>query len=159
MLRMLALAVLLTAFSATSAHGGDKAQPASLWSSVADRTASPPLVSDPLTIDLRVPSALAWAQPSLRGAVSSGGKRRQSGAAVNSRQPAPARGGILGGLGRLASDSARAALAYPIGDRFSLDLGYRFLDVEDVIVRRGEPGTVDSTYSSHHLLFHARWRF
>jgi hypothetical protein len=95
----------------------------------------------------------------LRGAVSSGAKRRQNGAAMSSRQPVRARGGVLGGFGRLASDSARAALAYPLSDRFSLDLGYRFLDVEDVIVRRGEPGTVDPGYSSHRLLFHARWRF
>jgi hypothetical protein len=89
--------------------------------------------------------------------VASGGR---PGPAISSRQPVPpARGGILGGFGRLASDSARAALAYPLNDRLSLDLGYRFLDIEDVIVRRGEPGTVDPGYSSHHLLFHARWRF
>jgi hypothetical protein len=154
MLRMLALAVLLMAISATAADGTESA--ALAGSSLA--TGVPELHA--ASIDLRVPSALAWAQPSLRGTVSSVGKRRQTAAAAGARQPLPqARGGVLGGLGRLASDRARAALAYPLNDRFSLDLGYRFLDVEDVIVRRGEPGTVAPTYTSHHLVLHARWRF
>ena len=154
MLRMLALAVLLTAISATAAHGSESAALAP--SSPA--TAAPE--TDAASIDLHVPSALAWAQPSLRGAVSSGSKRRQTAAAAGARQPVTqARGGVLGGLGRLASDRNRAALAYPVSDSLSLDLGYRFLDVEDVIVRRGEPGTVAPTYSSHHLVLHARWRF
>ena len=154
MLRMLALAVLLTAMSATAAQGLENAAPAesSQVTQVAD--------ADAVSIDLRMPSALAWAQPSLRGAVSSGSKRRQIAAAVSSRGTVPSgRGGVLGGLGRLPGDDARTALAYPLSDRLSLDLGYRFLDVEDVIVRRGEPGTVDPTYSSHHLVLHARWRF
>jgi hypothetical protein len=81
MLRMLALAVLLITFSATAAHGGDKPPPSPAASSEAtDLRASPSQMSHPRAIDLRVPSALAWAQPSLRGAVSSGGKRRQTGA-------------------------------------------------------------------------------
>jgi hypothetical protein len=98
MLRMQALAVLLITFSATAAHGGDKPPPSPAASSeAADLRASPSQISHPRAIDLRVPSALAWAQPLLRGAVSSGGKRRQTGAAISSRQPVPpARGGILG---------------------------------------------------------------
>jgi hypothetical protein len=153
MLRMLALAVLLMTISATAVHGTESAAPA------ASSSATPVPQPDAGSIDLRVPSVLAWAQPSLRGAVSSGNKHRQVAAAAGARQPAAPTRGVLGGLGGLAGDRDRAALAYPLSDRLSLDLGYRFLDVEDLIVRRGEPGTVGPTYSSHHLVLHARWRF
>jgi len=154
MLRMLALAVLLMAISATAAHGTES----TTLAGSSPATQAPE--SDAVSIDLQVPSALAWAQPSLRGAVSSANRHRHTAAAAGARQPVTqARGGVLGGLGRLASDRNRAALAYPVSESLSLDLGYRFLDVEDVIVRRGEPGTVGPTYSSHHLVLHARWRF
>jgi hypothetical protein len=153
MLRTLALAVLLTSISATAAHG---AESAALTPSGGPASASDQNVA---SIDLRVPSALAWIQPSLRGAVSRGSKGRQAAAAAGARQPVTQRRGVLGQLGRLASDRDRAALAYPLSDRLSLDLGYRFLEAEDMVVRRVEPGTVAPTYSSHHLVLHARWRF
>ena len=135
MLRTLALAVLLMATSATAVQGAESAALAA--SSPA--TAAPE--REAASIDLRVSSALAWAQPSLRGAVSSGNKRRQMAAAAGARQPATQRRGVLGQLGRLASDRDRTALAYPLSDRLSLDLGYRFLEAEDMVVRRVEPGT------------------
>jgi hypothetical protein len=154
MLRALALALLLTSISAT-AHGAGSA---ALAASAAVSTASATERNAGL-IDLRVPSALAWAQPSLRGAVSRGSKGRQAAAAAGARQFVAPNRGVLGGLGRLASDRDRAALAYSLSDRLSLDLGYRFLEVEDMVVRRVEPGTLAPTYSSHHLVLHARWRF
>jgi hypothetical protein len=153
MLRTLALAVLLTSISATAAHGAGSAALAAPGrpAAASEQNVAP--------IDLHVPSALAWVQPSLRGAVSRGSKGRQAAAAAGARQPVTQRRGVLGQLGRLASDRDRAALAYPLSDRLSLDLGYRFLEAEDMVVRRVEPGTVAPTYSSHHLVLHARWRF
>jgi hypothetical protein len=153
MLRILALALLLTSISASAAHGAGSVAPAASrpMAAAMDRSAA--------SIDLRVPSALAWIQPSLRGAVSRGSKGRQAAAAAGARQPVSRARGVLGQLGRLASDRDRASLAYPLNDRLSLDLGYRFLETEDMVVRRVEPGTVAPTYSSHHLVLHARWRF
>lgn len=151
MLRMFALAVLLMALSTTAAHGSDRTAPAA-----SDVPA--PASSNLQSIDLRVPSALAWVRPSLRGVVSAGRARVRTGVAPSATRALPsARGGISDRPSPPGREST--ALAYTLSDRLSLNVGYGFLGVEDVVVRRGEPGTVDPTYTSHHLVFHARWQF
>jgi hypothetical protein len=167
MLRLLGLTLIFVASAATAAHADGRFErpltggiQTALHQSVAQAGKRQlPLYPHTGILQLQIGGALAFAQPSLRAAVS-GAPRPQ---------PALVRPLALGGrssavrpsgLARwLELNGTQSTLAYPVTDSLSLGLGYSYLRSEDLVFKVAKTGSLDSNYQSHNLLFQAHWEF
>jgi hypothetical protein len=167
MWRLLGLTLIFVAGAATPAHAdGGFERPATggietaLQQSVA-LAGKRELALDPRSglMQLQVGGALALAQPWLRAAV---GGTSQPGRAVAHPLAFGGEGPAVrpSGLARwLDLNGSNPTLAYPVTDRLSLGLGYRFLRSEDLVFKVAKTGSLDSNYQSHNVLLQAHWEF
>jgi len=98
---------------------------------------------------LDVESALAGAESAVRARSVPRGR-----AGEHSRRPVP---GLLAIEG--LDGGADAALRYPVSERMSLGLGYRFVTSEDLRFESAESAALESDYGGHSFVVRARWAF
>jgi hypothetical protein len=167
MLRLLGLTLIFVASAATAAHADGRFErpvtggiQTALHQSVA-QAGKRQLSLYPHTkiMQLQIGGALAFAQPSLRAAVTGASRARAAyfyPLAFGGPDPEVRPSGLARWL---ALTGSQPTLAYPVTDSLSLGFGYRFLRSEDLVFKVAKTGSLDSNYQSHNLLFQAYWEF
>jgi hypothetical protein len=168
MLRLLGLTLVFVASAATAANADGRLErpeaggiETALHQSVALAGKRQLSLYPPTGImRLQIGGALAFAQPSLRAAVTGAPRARVVHVyplAFRGADPALRRSGLVRRW--LEMNSSKPTLAYPVTDSLSLGLGYRFLRSEDLVFKVAKTGSLDSNYQSHNVLFQAHWEF
>lgn len=109
-------------------------------------------------VQLQIGGALALAQPALRASIVRTGPGVLAAAQESLRAPRPAPAAAPA-MPWLSLGDGKSGLAYPVTDRLSLGLGYRYLRGEDLTFKVATTGSLDQDYDSHKVMLRARWKF